>query len=864
MRRSSLALLILAALGVAASVWIFSGSGKDGAPPSPAAPRAEPAPRPEAGRLAEEPAPTASADSDLQRSAAAEPDARPLEAGFALPVPDGEGFTVRVVRKSDGSPLPHAEVFYVNVEQVDEQQMREAMAEAKSIFDLMVRFGVRYRADAAGVARLPFPTGGLWIGARKDRWFGSLEGRDPPADGSLIECTEMLTLVARVVNEAGVPQAGVPVQLRTDHQALIAFVTDEHGLATIQPLNMFVEASSSGAQFQLAIGAVLNQPVIVPVDVLDPPAEPVDLVLPVHGDLEVRVFDVQGAPWSAPGIVVLQRASETPVDLRRGDPADAHTAVVRGGVALLQPVGLGMALRVRAARADGSAFGEAVVEGPTEPGERRIVEVREQAGASFLTGTLVRADGAPVAKQRVQVEMALDSDRSHRTTNSSLRTDASGAFRMAIEDPVLPGGARRTLELRSANAAGETEIAEVDLSRDLLPGETNVGTILLTLPPLLVSGTIVDADGKPLAGVHVTARRQVFYSETDYYWDWSENASGRSGADGAFAVRGDLDGALLRVEGRQAGMWCDAPEVPPGTSGVTVRMGRAGRIQGRLLVADPGAMDQWSLLLAMEGRAGPDAMRHGARLEADGAFALEDLEPGSYRLSLSFGGREAEVAALAGLLVVGGEACADPRLDPFDARGVTGGLRITALDEDGKAIQQFQVMETLADGSDDVVWADSGVLILPQRSPPARLLIAAEDRISVEIPSATADVQVTLARGPRVRFTVRGLESLPDGWRAQLRLLSADPDAPEDWTGAHGLLDESGTCEFGSNRLGTCRAELVLLATRENRTYGAQIEIPDAIFDVRAAAGLQDFHLQLDPAKVQEAITRLESLLDGP
>jgi hypothetical protein len=163
-----------------------------------------------------------------------------------------------------------------------------------------------------------------------------------------------------------------------------------------------------------------------------------------------------------------------------------------------------------------------------------------------------------------------------------------------------------------------------------------------------------------------------------------------------------------------------------------------------------------------------------------------------------------------------------------------------------------------------MAWADSGVLILPLRSPPARLLIAAEDRISVEVPSAAADVQVTLARGPRVRFTVRGLEALPEGWHAQLRLLSADPDAPDDWTGTQSALDGNGACEFGSNRLGTCRAEVLLLATRDNRTYGAQIAAPDAIFDVRAAAGLQDFHFQLDPAKVQEAITRLEGLLDRP
>jgi hypothetical protein len=855
MNRILLVVILLTAVG--AGIWLLmqGGSAPEHAEGQ-AAPAEAAVPEPGIWRGPEYVVPP---PSSLQRDAAppvasAAPEA-PL---YAVPAPEGEGFLVTVVRKDEGTAIPFADVFFVDVENLDQQRMLAARAEAKSLLDMIEQLAVRYQAGADGSVRLPLPAGSVWLAARKDRWFGSFDNQMVSTEDVLILCTQMSAVSARVTDAAGRPQADVPVQLRVTEngldQAVLTVSTDDQGIGLIQPLDMLTRNDTTDVCFELALGGTLAETVRQEFDPRHPPAEPIELILPPHGILEVRVLTADGKPWPEPALIQALARDAEEVDGRMEN--EGLSGLLREGSLRLRPAGLGQPLRVRAIRPDGTTIGELVCEGPAHDGAVLLVNIQEQSGAAHVVGRAMRVDGQPLAKARLSYEIRVTNFGFSSSDAGQIVTADDGSFQLAIEKPNLDEGAKRIFVLSTAPVNGVQLIAETDLSWSLPPGATDIGNLLLAQPALLVSGWVVDESGSPLPGVPVQARPQVYFDKERFSWDWNSNFHARTDEEGAFALYGKTDSAKIRVTGEKGEHWCAGSDVAPGSTGVRVVMSRAGRVAG-LILLDPGTKAEGFVIQLESEMEGDREVTHWAALVlADGSFNFTTVPPGVYRVEISPLGAGEPLASFDGLLVRAGEDCPDPRLNPIDLRGLLRVIRVRAVDEAGKPLRHFQVIENQADGNFMHYWANEDEVLLPMRAEPSDMQVMHDGYLTVRLEDVKADGEVRLLPGPRIRIVFSGVESLPPGHRLQVSLTAAEGAL----NSAHGTamdVDAAGAAEFNAALTGLVGISLVMYGTIDNVTHGAWVEIENAEINVRAAAGTQSFTVNINPAKLQEAMDRI-------
>lgn len=855
MNRILLVVFLLAAIG--AGIWLLmqGGSAQEHRATELSQPETA-APEPGIWRGAEYVVPP---PSSLQRDAAPPAaDAAPAAPLYAAPAPEGQGFLVKVVRKDEGTAIPFADVFFVDVESLDQQRTLAAQAEATSLLDMIEQLAVRYQAGADGSVRLPLPAGSVFLAARKDSWFGSFDNQVIPTEGLLILCTQMSAVSARVTDAAGRPQAGVPVQLRVTEsgldQAVLTVRTDEQGIGLIQPLDMLTRNDTADVRFELALGGTLAETVRHEFDPRHPPAAPLELTLPPHGILEVRVLTADGKPWPEPALIQALARDAEEVDGRMEN--EGLSGLLREGALRLRPAGLGQPLRVRAIRPDGTTIGELVCEGPARDGEVLPVNIQEQSGAAHVVGRAMREDGQPLAKTRLSYEIRVTNFGFSSSDAGQIVTADDGSFQLAIEKPNLDEGAERIFVLSTAPVNGVQLIAETDLSWSLPPGVTDLGNLLLAQPALLVSGWVVDESGRHLPGVPVQARPQVYFDKDRFSWDWNANFYARSDEQGAFSIYGNTDSAKIRVTGQMGEHWCAGADVAPGSTDVRVIMNRAGRVAG-LILLDPGTKAEGFVIQLASEMEGDREVTHWAALVlADGSFNFTTVPPGVYRVEISPLGAGEPLASFDGLLVRAGEDCPDPRLNPIDLRGLLRVIRVRAVDEAGKPLRHFQVIENQADGNFMRYWANEDEVLIPMRAEPSDMQVMHDGYLTVRLEDVKQDAEVRLSPGPRIRITFSGIENLPPGHRLQVGLSAAD-GAVEKTYASSVDVDASGTAEFNAALTGVVGVSLVMYGTVDGVTHGAWIELPNAEIRIQSLAGTQTFTMNVDPEKLRAAVDQI-------
>ncbi len=855
MKRFLILLLLLGALG--AATWILMQDGADrpgqvdlAEPTSGQPPQALVTPAP------------AEALVSITRSEAVESAPSPASQAsvYATPMAEGEGFLVQVKRKEGGEPIPFADVFFVDVAHLDQQKVIAVQAESPTLLEMIERLADRYRAGADGCVRLPRPAEQVWLAARKDRWFGMYEGRSIPPEGATISCTQMSSVAARVRDVDGRLQQDVPVQLRVlendRDQTILSVRTNAEGIGLIQPLDMVLRDGLAHAQFALTLGGLLAEPARQVFDPRNPPEEPIELILPMHGALEVHVLDENGQPYLAPALVQAALAKPDGEDFVGRMEDQGLSGRLRDGSFLFRPVGLDQDVHLRAQRPDGTTLGETVVHGPTQNGELVHAEIRERVGASFLTGRVVHADGKPFAELRLQYELKLDGDGAQSSADGQIRTDARGAFRVGVDTPSPSGTGSRRLTL-SSGVADAAEIAQVDLAWILPAGETQLGDVLLELPPLLVSGVVQDELGTPLPRVVVQARPQVFYSKEQFYWGYQTNLYALSGEDGSFTIRGRVESPLVRAEGSDEEHWCAGTDVTPGSTQVRVVMQRAGRVAGKVLLDEGFKSEGFMLNLAPDQSKEPGANSWGTSISADGSFEFGRVPPGAYRVEVRLSGSSgAALISLDGVVVLAGEDCVDPRLAPLDARGKLRVLRIRAVNERGQPHEHFQVFEQLASGEQEQFWANTSEIVIPVRATPSDLLVTMEGCLSVPLAKVTADCEVQLVPGPLVRIQLSGVGALPPGHVLMVGLSPAS-DAFPSGNGPSAEADASGLVHFNASLTGPCTVTLVMYVQEENASYGTWVHLDNPQVVVGSSGGTQSFVIPVNARNIEESIAQL-------
>lgn len=304
------------------------------------------------------------------------------------------------------------------------------------------------------------------------------------------------------------------------------------------------------------------------------------------------------------------------------------------------------------------------------PQEARAAEsapaTRAESGPApapaFVTGRLLGEDGKPVVSAKLISRVVLRRAGGRTSTPFDLSTDARGRFRREVDAPFDVAEKDLIRELRISDPVnngdpagadkpesrpGERRTVVVDLSRELGPGDVDIGDAKMARPPGFASGVVVDPKGKPVAGVAV---RVVSRATTGgFVGDSAVNSlADITDAAGRFELRGTSRlknlfafAALEPPEDADADLPDDKSGVPLAVGKRDVRLvmepvgtkGAAPRtppIFTRQLITDLGdestAMSGphehvWSLALRL-------------KLDADGTCAWSPSQPGEYTVAL--------------------------------------------------------------------------------------------------------------------------------------------------------------------------------------------------------------------------------------
>jgi hypothetical protein len=691
----------------------------------------------------------------LKREDALQPE-RP-EAGAI----SGPTFSVLVLHRDEDTPVPDAEVLIYDPEirYPPEAPSRES---SRVTNETIVEWCSRhYRSDASGRTKLPLRDDpGFMIAARAgDLWgFRFIAHAEAAAGEVKIHVEKDIQVRVLVVDEAKRPVPGVLVAYRPLQSGrgnnVADTVTGADGIAHLRHLQEEYRRHSDRADEHIvAIELPLDPSAQAAFDPLAPPADPIVLVMPATGVVEVELLDILGRPVDGLHVMLQRKLRE--VDRQESEPARGlHTQSWLGltwsravnGVARFEKVGLDLTLEFGADFERTGAAEAGSGPGPSRPGEIVRFVLQQTVAAPILTGRLVDGDGNPLPDQDLSADIYAEGGED-RLARLRFTTGADGRFRgpvsLDLED------ASPKVLVASAEQPGRVLLLAANVAAPLSPGENDLGDVILG-GPLLVSGTVLTPDGAPESMAYGTIRPAGRGRQGRGPFD---SISWKAGADGRFEVRGKVPPNRYQTRAAKTGQedWrSDSVVFDPGTKGLELRFLSLPGVRGRILVDVQSDLKDIQLGLMKSQRDGV-----GASPEDNGRFIILAGEPGVYDLVI----RHAFARNI--LLVRGGiqlsqKGCIE--IGDMDLRGLPR-THLNILDPEGRQVPDARFG---LEGNDEFP-----VMFLHQAPVPLTILHSNEQRSAIVEVEGYARTEVKLNGGEQVLRLAEGyqiavaLENLP-------------------------------------------------------------------------------------------------------
>ncbi|MEZ5962710.1 MAG: hypothetical protein R3F56_02575 [Planctomycetota bacterium] len=665
------------------AIWF----ARDGvvAPPSPErAPAPPPAAAPDATPgAASQPSPVdAAVDGD--RVAVAPSAAAP-------PIP-ADASWVDVLVVDAGAPVPEAAVSWSNEDVVAARIADGTLAEDDTLRQdpeaLAAAFGWRTSTDARGIARIhrgPRTT----VTARRGERFGVLRidgSVTAPPGGFRLELESDRGFDVQVLDAGGGPAVGVAVAIAaTDDRhrsSLLGFAPRAttrapDGIARIRHVQLL---RGSSARNDVRVRTYLPG--------FDDPGHPLDLAalpralvvlhLPPTGGLRARV-DL-GATLVPPGVFELGENLPTLPVVRpeRAQRADAD------GWAHFAHVPLGKKFVVRTKALGGTLT--QVVAGPFAAGVEVAVSLAPAADRAILSGRLLDADRVPLADVPFRLRV-----RGQLREDARLATDAEGRFVAIL---AAPGDGDASTVTLSVQRAGEHPMLARAAPRRLRAGREDLGDLVLAVEPLVVAGSCT-IDGVPAALPSVVAVQQLESETGEPVWRRCGELRLWLGADGAFALHGEVGPGRLRLVVGKGDLLPLAPiECAPGAAGVQVDLARGCDLAATLIVPEGAETQILATLVPRDPGGAKTRPQARPQAQADRRGDHHDLRwhgvpAGTYDLELSLAAAPAPLRRVEGITLPG-PAPGDPRLAAIDLSDVVCLQTIRVLDAEGVPLRQPQ------------------------------------------------------------------------------------------------------------------------------------------------------------------------------
>jgi hypothetical protein len=696
---------------------------------------------------------------DSHRVAVATPEA----AGLASPG-EAEGWRVCVVDAGTNAAVAGATVSVLDVGALGEELFAHGIG-----FDTCE--GLRLRrvraveatTGADGCARFSVPAEHTMVEARSGAaWAFRVVDRLPEERSVTLRLEPDRPLHVRVVDSSGTPVGGVPVALRRAIDARPAFTwkwTDTQAVGGLATFLHFQRRLAQGSGWHVLLAFPVRDQEAFPVDADTPVEPPVTLIVPDTGRVLVRVRNPAGRVPDLEG-VDLALAAFTPG--AGGEPLWPAGPWTRphldaAGEARVPWIGLGLELRAALVRDDAELVADSFA-GPARPGEEvTFMLVLAWPSPATVTGRFVLGDGRawPSATAEVQTELFPASERGMHSRTIAVHGD--GRFRAMVRD-ARPANGTRALRFKARHPDDHGEVvAVVPLEQDVPPEGLDLGDVLLDYGELLVSGRVVDAGFRPIAGASVILRTHTVTAGGDFWPRIAVTGTLQTSADGAFALHlrpGEPpQGEELRLETRAEGFVAESERaVRRGERNVEVVLAQAGALAGSLELDQGLRTDDVTVFLSLAG-----ARRQLGPVSSDETFEVRGLAPGAYALDVlrrgPTGSFERETAArIEDLLVPAGETCRDPRIQRLRIESVLSTLRIRVVDRASTPLKGAAVTIVAPPRARPTLSGDDGVCLVRCETLPVDLEVAAFGYVRQRLSNVGTDRDVVLEPGFPIRL----------------------------------------------------------------------------------------------------------------
>ena len=397
----------------------------------------------------------------------------------------------------------------------------------------------------------------------------------------------------KLVDRTGAAVAGIPVILTgkgiTGKTITTKAVRSSwEGLAGFFDVRLEFDWSEKGARVRAHADIVSSDPPHIEMGVEAIDGEPAVLVLPDFGRVVVEVDASSAQPLPRRPEATITAGAETSLgDFRPHPMAARETIPCREDRAVFGRVAVGSTLHVSAQAGDAIESGGMVIAGPKAAGEEVVVRLTLalRVRLALIRPTTSRGE-VPTKKPEI-LEMVTSKDgTSARPAPSSY---ADGILRAQVSAHVP--GTTRILAI-SSEQSGMVESADVELSRDIAPGETDLGVVRLAPPPLIAAGSVVDPEDRPVAGA--TVRLDPQSNDEGAEEDEAETSCRRCDARragvstdrfGRFEVRDLCTHAGIEIE-----VWhpdflrSGAVRAKRGADAIVVKLSRRPRVTGVVLL----------------------------------------------------------------------------------------------------------------------------------------------------------------------------------------------------------------------------------------------------------------------------------------
>jgi len=580
-----------------------------------------------------------------------------------------EGFGLHVLR-SDGRPANDAVVRWMLQRDLDALRAQGRDSAALDPADLLASSTRTLRANSTGFAMLTSEGGTMIMDARLGDQWGWVRIRREDVGHARLVLARDTTLDVEVVDAAGAPRTRVPVVLRgAGCQTIWSGSTGTDGRVSLRHADSVVLAARSRYEdLTIAIDVPSGEARTLPRGEM--PTERVRLVAPLGQRVLVWVRDVDAQPCTRPTRVRLAA---------RGLEADCGSARERAavdGLAVFEDVPTDMDL---VATVESSCSAEILrSDVATRPDSETNVVVGVLEPMPRVRGRLLDPRGGPWR----EFEVAAHADIAGSwIAQGTARCDDRGAFELDV--PALHAAASDTsrsplaITIVGRNGYGRTVCsARIELAPSAGRAPLDLGDVTANDWPVLVRGTVLDENERPLDGAPVEL--------CDAEGRPDPRTRTLSDERAQFALRGPppADEAIL----------VRAIEPERRAADATVKL-RRGEQHARIVIAVHGRLTGSALLPAGAPEGGvivridqPSGAQIALSLDAEGAFEFSNVEPGDVRVSFVPEGFEDSAVVLERVGVPRGGTCTDPRLVGVDLRERLVVVELEVVDERGQPL----------------------------------------------------------------------------------------------------------------------------------------------------------------------------------